>query len=283
MTVFDGLVVFLRSLTYVGSIAIAGAVLFVATFPGLTDTKSIRRQIVFGALLLILVEPARYFVFQMTAMGGDMSSAFGPDQRWIGMQTAFGKASLARFVAAVIALVAGRTVNPITAVAASALMGSFIIEGHTASQDSGSALLSVLLSVHLIAAHWWLGSLYPLRSLLQSAPQLNASIFEDFGRRAAWIVAILLIAGGLMIGSLVSWSIDPSSAYQQRFAFKIVLVGVLLSLAAANKLWLTPKLARSEDASRLRISIGGEMVVAFLILLSTAFAITVAPMAMTHG
>ena len=283
MTWFDGLVVVLRSLVYVGSICVAGSVLFAATFPNLADARSLQRQIAFGCVLLILVEPLRYVVFQLTAMGGDLTMAMGPEQRWIGMQTAFGKASLVRVIAAFLMLIAGRRVKALAGVSSFALIGSFLLEGHTASKDSGSLLLSVLLAVHLFAVHWWLGSLYPLRHLVKTSPESAAAVLSDFGRRATWMVAALVVAGALMLASLVGWMLDPASAYQQRFAAKILLVLALLCLAAANKIWLTPRLVTHGATHQIRASIGAEIAVALLILLATAFVITVAPVAMTHG
>ena len=70
-----------------------------------------------------------------------------------------------------------------------------------------------------------------------------------------------------------------NSAYQQRFVIKLALVAALLSLAAWNKLSLTPLLAQSYalGAARLRRSIRCEMAVALVILAATAWIVSTSP------
>ena len=86
----------LRILVYAGSIAAAGGVLFALSFPGAADQvrSDIGRQIRFGCLLLLAVEPLRYFAFQLAVAQGDWSQAFAPDMRWMAFANAFDNSPL---------------------------------------------------------------------------------------------------------------------------------------------------------------------------------------------
>ena len=82
-----------------------------------------------------------------------------------------------------------------------------------------------------------------------------------------------------MLIVLSGGELRPDSAYQQRFVVKLVLVAALLSLAAWNKLRLTPLLRENYPlgAPRLRRSIRCEIAVAMSILAATAWIIGASP------
>lgn len=272
----------LRALTYVGSIAAAGGVLFALSFPRAADTirGDLERQILIGCCLLLLIEPARYVAFQLAISGGDWSRAFGPDLRWMGMQTPMGQAAAIRLIGAAALLAFGmRSVN-IGLIFALTIVASFVFEGHTASAETRTALGTGGLFIHLMAVHWWLGALYPLLTSTRSAEAACLSdVVETFGRRAIWIVAALLAGGVLVLALLTGAQLNLESAYQQRFVLKITLVALLLSIAAWNKLRLTPLLRQDQETgrARLRTSIKAEMLVGLSILATTAWALNSSP------
>jgi putative copper export protein len=282
MNAVDVLPIALRTLTYVGSIAAAGGVLFAAGFPRATDAirDDIDRQIAGGCCLLLVVEPMRYVAFQLSIAGGDWSLAFGPDLRWMGMQTPMGQAALTRLIAVAALLTFGlRSVFGGLA-AALVMIASFAIEGHTASSEVRTVLGTGALFIHVTAVHWWLGALYPLLIMTHgSDPASLSDVVESFGRRAAWVVAGLLAGGVLVLAILTGAQVNPESTYQQRFLLKIALVAGLLAIAAWNKLRLTPLLRRDHEAGRagLRASIKVELFVAVSVLLATAWIITSSP------
>src|SRR5262245_50729899 len=109
----DVLPIALRALTYIGSIAAAGGVLFRLGFPNAAEAirGDMERQIVGGCCLLLVVEPVRYVVFQLSIAGGDWSLAFGPDLRWMGMQTPMGQAAVMRLIAAAALLSIRRSIG----------------------------------------------------------------------------------------------------------------------------------------------------------------------------
>ena len=277
----DLLPILLRVLVYVASIAVAGAVLFAFSFPRAASEiqSALRRQVVAGFCLLLLVEPVRYVVFQLAISGGDWSLAFGPVLRWMGLQTPIGQAAAVRLIAAFVVVTFGRRSAVVALPAALVLIGSFLLEGHTVSSDVRIAL-AALLFIHLAAVHWWLGALYPLMALTRcAAPKIISGAVEAFGVRAAWVVAALLGTGVLLLLIITGVQLNVDSDYQQRFLVKLLLVAGLLSLAAWNKLRLTPLLRRDPQsgAARLRGSIRLEIAVALSILAATAWITSTAP------
>jgi putative copper resistance protein D len=277
----DLLPIVLRVLVYVASIAVAGAVLFAFCFPRAAREvqPSLHRQVVAGFCLLLLVEPVRYIVFQLAISGGDWSLAFGPGLRWMGLQTPIGQAAAVRLIAALMVVMVARRSTVVALAAALVLIGSFLLEGHTVSSDARIAL-GALLFIHLAAVHWWFGALYPLMALtLCAAPKTLSAAVEAFGARAAWVVAALLGTGVLLLLIITGVQLNVDSGYQQRFLVKLLLVAGLLSIAAWNKLRLTPLLRRDPQsgAARLRGSIRLEIAVALSILAATAWITSTAP------
>jgi len=281
MIVPEHATVLLRALTYAGTITVAGSVLFNASFPlaGAAISPVLRRQILVGFLLLLIVEPLRYGVFQLAISDSDPSLAFGPDLRWMGMETPIGQAAAVRLMAAVVIVVAGLRWAPVGLTAAFVLIGSYLLEGHTAASEA-RLLVAPLLFIHLTAVHWWLGALIPLIAVTRRAdPATAVATIESFGGRAVLVVGGLLAAGALLVLLLTGGMVDLDTAYQQRLLIKLALVALLLVLAAVNRLRLTPLLARDyqRGAAQLRTSIRLEIAVAVLILAATAWLVSTAP------
>ena len=282
MNALDVALVFLRVLVYAGSVAAAGGILYAVSFPRAAGKtrEAIKRQIVVGVGLLLFIEPIRYVAFQLALAGADWTLAFSPGMRWIGMQTGMGQAAAVRWIAALALLAAGSWPGVIQSLAAVAMIGSFALEGHTASAEWRSALGTTTLVLHLAAIHWWLGSLYSLFALTRrSDPEPLVSTVETFSNRAVWIVATLVAAGAVLLGHLTDWTLRIDSAYQLRFLLKLGLVTLLLSIASWNRFRLTPLLRRDHaaGAAAFAASIKVEIAAALSILVATAWAISTAP------
>ncbi|RIA56003.1 copper resistance D family protein [Dichotomicrobium thermohalophilum] len=275
----DGLAVLLRMAVYGGTVLAAGAVLFRLSFPALLVDPALRKQLWFGAGLIIICEPLRYLLFLQQIAGGDLALALSPSMRWIGMETPLGQAAVVRVAAVVVMLVAGLRWRALGLAATGAMIGAYLIEGHTASSDP-RALLAPLLFVHLLAVHWWIGGLPGLFAASGSAPARDlARAVRRFGNFAAWAVGALVIAGGILLGLLTGWRLDLASGYQQSFLLKLAAVALILATAALNRWRLTPALESNSETGReaLRTSLIVEMVVSVLILLATALAISFPP------
>lgn len=277
----DRLAIVLRALIYVGAVAAVGGMSFSLNFPQATlhVERALHRQILLGCWLLILVEPLRYMAFQLAIAEGDWTNAFATETRWIALETAFGKAAAVRMIAAVLLLATHLRWFGVSLAAALAIIGSFGLEGHTMSSDY-PPMLAPLLLFHFAAICWWLGALYLLLALIRQGPrEVVTDTMCAFGQRAAWIVAVLIVAGTVLLIVLGGGELRLDNPYQQRFAVKLGFVAALLSLAARNKLRLTPLLAADYAlaAAKLRRSIHGEIAVALVILCVTAWVITTSP------
>lgn len=270
-----------RAMVYAASISTAGAALFYLTFPAAANhiRPHLRAQLLAGAVVLALVEPLRYGLFQLAIAGGDAGVGFAPDMRWIYLESPGGHAALARLAGTALLLVAGLRSPFVAAIGAITVIGSYLLEGHTSDHEL-RYILGVTVALHLLIAHWWFGALMPLGALLRDADTTHAhGVAVRFGRIAALLVPILGIAGLIALLILVDWQIDPASTYQQRFALKLVAVTCVLSIAAVNKLWLTPSLKNAPETGRnlFRRSLRWETAFAITVVGATAWLTATAP------
>jgi copper resistance protein D len=155
---------------------------------------------------------------------------------------------------------------------------SFAWIGHVHALRPSTAP-TLLLCLHLACAAFWLGALPPLLIIAQDSDTGRiAAIAARFGKIAVAVVALLILAGAcllwLMIGNAAEFWV---SAYGRLMALKLLTVALLLSLAALNKLHLTPKLLRGEAgaAVKFRRSVKAEMALGGVILLVTAAFTTI--------
>ena len=277
----DWVAVGLRLMIYVGTVAAAGGVLARLTLGMGEVAGTINRQIVIGVLILVVCEPLRYLNFQIEIAQGDWSLAFDPAMRWMAIQTPLGQAAIVRLIGVAIVVI-GLFHHRLAIVGAVVVISSYLLEGHTVSNDN-RFLLSALLFLHLAVAHWWLGALVPLWSVLNSADSTAAvDRVEKFGRTAIWAVAALVIAGSITLAVLTDWRFDPTRTYQQGFALKLAAFFAILLLAAVNHLKWTPLLKTDFARARrgLQRSISYEVFVALTVLAATAVAISFAPTAL---
>ena len=167
---------------------------------------------------------------------------------------------------------------------------SMLLAGHV---TTGGLQVGVLLAVHLAGLGFWLGALLPLRAMCRDPQSFGgqaalADLANVFGRRAIWIVPVLLIAGTLyavmLVGSVAALATTP---YGQVLMVKVGLVSGLLGLAALNKFLLVPALLSGEAAAplRLRRSIDWELAGVAAVLLATSLMTTflLLPDGMTMG
>ena len=135
--------------------------------------------------------------------------------------------------------------------------------------------LSLLLLLHLVGISFWIGVLVPLKMLARDKGHLDraATLGHQFGQFAALIVPALIAAGVVMLWRLTgSMDVIFGTAYGWALLAKTGIVGLLLSLAAANKLRFVPAM-QAGDASAARQlcrSINLEWIVILIILLVTA-------------
>jgi putative copper resistance protein D len=150
---------------------------------------------------------------------------------------------------------------------------SFAWTGHVHALSSQIAP-TLLLCLHLLCAAFWLGALAPLRLIAAAGnePQIAAAAAR-FGALALRVVALLLAAGASLLWMLIGDAAQFwRSGYGCTMAAKLLAVALILSLAAWNKLSLTPKLLKRQTGAvrSFRRSLSAEIFFAALILTVTA-------------
>jgi copper transport protein len=155
-----------------------------------------------------------------------------------------------------------------------AIAASFAFSGH-ATVAAQRWPVALLVSVHILAVSFWIGSLVPLLIVLRRAPEHGERAVRRFSALAMWLVAILVIAGVLMamahnLRSFRALVVEP---YGQALLWKLGGVAALLALAAWNKWWLTQRRKWTRLARSIRI----EIAVACLVLAMTASLSQTAP------
>jgi putative copper export protein len=155
---------------------------------------------------------------------------------------------------------------------------SFACVGH--ARAAVQAATPLLLGVHVVAVAFWVGALGPLAIQVRrrEPPELGA-VAARFGRIAMVVVGVLLASGAVVLWILLgSVSELWGSGYGCLACVKIAFVACLLALAAWNKLRLVPRIVAGDPSAvrSLRRTIHAEMVVAGLILLTTAVLTTLA-------
>ncbi|MCG7628602.1 CopD family protein [Epibacterium sp. MM17-32] len=153
------------------------------------------------------------------------------------------------------------------------VLWSFAQIGHV--PDLEITGVRVLLLLHLLGVAFWIGILGPLRALSQRPEYLNnaAMLGHRFGQAASVIVPALILAGLLLAWMLLGdvWAL-MTTGYGQTLLIKLVLVGAVLMLAAANKLRFVPAMQSGDKkaARHLVRSIEIEAVIILVVIAATA-------------
>ena len=285
--------VLVKAVLYAATLGAAGGVYFLAYSGSLLergDRLAIARLLMILAVAAIAASAARVLI-TAGSMGDDAAGMLDPRLLTLVGRGGEGRATAIRVGALLLLFPAlARHGKPgwLAISGALAAATSFAWVGHThAAAPAGAASAAVasaaapwLMSVHLLAAAFWLGALSPLwiQARRGEMRQVGA-LATRFGRLAIAAVAVLLAAGtGVLWILLGRMSELWTSAYGRLLCTKIALVACLLALAALNKLRMVPRIIAGEAAvvRRLRESIGAEIIVAMLILLVTAALTTLA-------
>ena len=149
---------------------------------------------------------------------------------------------------------------------------AFATTGH-ASTAAPQWLMRPAVFAHVAAAALWAGALVPLLVLSGCAAPKALPALQRFSSLALGAVAILVCAGTVLaVVQVGTFAALTQTTYGRILLAKLVIVLLLLCLAAANRLLLTPALAQGVSGAgrRLRWSIGAE--VALMVLLAGVIA-----------
>ncbi|MBL8670588.1 MAG: copper resistance protein CopC/CopD [Alphaproteobacteria bacterium] len=156
---------------------------------------------------------------------------------------------------------------------AALLVAGVALTGHQATAEP-RPLAAAAAVAHGLAAALWVGALPGLlRAIAAAGTSDAAALLRQFSRRAPAIVAVLLLAGlALAWLQLRSFEALASTPYGRILMAKLAAVALMLALGALNRWRLTAELAagRSGARTRLRASIGAELLLAALAVAATA-------------
>lgn len=261
---------------YLSVLTAAGLAMVRVVFAGpLGDARlPIRRTIAVLAVVGVIASGLA-FAIRGAALTGDASGISDPQILGILWQTPVGTVLALRVVGLsliLVGLMMGQFGKWAALVGAATVLWSFAQIGHL----SGAVTwMKVLLVVHLAGVAFWIGVLSPLRRLASNPQYFDqaAALGHRFGMIATIVVPILLVAGVYHAWILTgSWTNLIGSAYGQTLLVKVTIVGLLLALAAANKLRFVPQLAAGDTqaARHLSRSITVEWAAIIAILLATS-------------
>ncbi len=216
------------------------------------------------------------FMLRGAALTGGVDGMVDPEMLGLLWQTSVGDALVYRLIGAVMILVGlsvPRFGQWIALLGGTAALWSFAQIGHVPELESVG--VQILLLLHLLCVAFWAGIFSPLRSMALMPEHLTdaAELGHRFGQTAALVVPALIGVGlwmaWLLVGNLQGLLF---TGYGQALLFKVFLAGLLLILAAANKLRFVPAMQSGEAkaARHLARSIEVETIVVLAVLATTA-------------
>ncbi|HEY2678292.1 MAG TPA: CopD family protein [Steroidobacteraceae bacterium] len=274
---WDAATLVAKAITYAATLGAAGAVFFLAYSGSLLQESQrarIRRLSGVLAVSAAAICCARILLLA-GSMSGDLAGMFDISLQRMILNHGEGRASGLRIAGlALTALALSSSPRALNYALLGAIIAStsFAWVGHIHALPHWYP--GLVLSLHLTCAAFWLGALLPLLIVANDGtePQV-AAVVGRFGKLALTAVGLLLAAGAILLWTLiVDASTFWSSAYGVMMATKLLAAGMLLCIAAVNKLHLTPRLMNRDPKAvgLLRRSIRAEIVCAALILLITA-------------
>jgi putative copper resistance protein D len=302
-----GLVV-ARLLHHAAVITLAGVSFFPLYAYAATEPKELvpcRQALLLAAAVGALFSGLLWFVFSVANMSGTLAAVADQEVLWTVLnETTFGSVWMARMLLAVIILgvtavrplwtaMAGRDL--VAACLAAVLLASLAGTGHAQIEEGWMSIVHVGSdAAHLLAAGAWLGGLVPLgfilldHSMRDGEPAVDADRillrFSSMGYVAvATLMASGLINSWFLVGSVAGLL---TTVYGQILVGKLALFAAMLALAAANRLWLVPRIIEtraepSEEPSgllgRLRYHVLGEQFLGLMILLAVSVLGTMRP------
>jgi putative copper export protein len=247
---WDALALCAKAVTYAATLGAAGAIFFLGyNGPLLKESRRgpIRRLIATLVVVSAIAGCARILLLA-GSMSGDLSGMFDASLARMILNGGEGRATGLRLAglalcAAGLSTTARAQIYSLTGAVIAAT--SFAWVGHVHALPG--LLPSLVLSLHLLGASFWLGALLPLLIVAHGADSEIAAVAARFGKLALAVVGLLLVAGAGILWTLINdASAFWSSPYGEMMAIKLLAVALMLSMAAANKLYLTPRLLKRE-------------------------------------
>ena len=283
LTIWDFAAVVAKLLVYFGSFVAAGSILFTIANPSLSVElqRGLRRITIVAAICALIASIAQFGVQSGRLLDEGLSGMMDTEMLELVLNAPLGEAIFIRCLGLMLVLAFAFNI-PVSglfgAIGAVLIASSFSLVGHGTTDPRW--LMTLLISIHLLAVSFWIGALYPLWQSANQHHQIIAAgnLAHRFGKQASYIVGGLIIAGLILIYKLVG-SIELMFTTQYGFVLliKLVVFAVILLLAVANKTRFVPQMmgGKIQGAMRLRRSITWESIVFGAVLAITAILTTV--------
>ncbi len=278
--------VFVRAIHFAATISVAGSVFFLAfvgepafrvadengPIPALV--RSHLKRIAWVSLAIVVASDVAWLILQAERMSElSLAAVFSEGIVWsVLWETDFGSGWMARLV--FIALFAGllfrfdSTVrikswkNVSVLLVGASVVGALAFVGHAAAGSGIEGAIHLAADIlHLVGAAAWIGALVPLAIVLHAARGGRDASSIKIAREATLRFSTLGIASvGTLVatGIINTWVLAGSvpalvgTDYGRLLLVKVGLFLVMLSIAAINRLRLTPSLVHDFDASATR-------------------------------
>jgi len=275
--VWEMAAIVVKLMLYVGVMGASGLVIIRLMFSGLLSPLR-SRMTLHTALLagFAFVATVLGFMLQGAALTGGVDGMSDPEMLGLLWQTRVGDVLIYR-VAGTALIMAGLftpRIGPwVSLVGVGLALWSFTQIGHV--PEVAQTGVRFLLLLHLLGAAFWVGVLGPLWALSRQAEFVKtaALLGHRFGQVALAIVPAMILAGVVMAWLLLGdLSALVTTGYGLTLFAKLALVGVVMALAAANKLRFVPSMQGGDlrAARHLARSIEIETVVILFVLVATA-------------
>lgn len=256
-----------RAIHIAGTVLAAGTVAFVVlalepVYGGKSFVSSFRRRtstIIWAALATAITSGIVWLVLIAANIYGDsiLAVCLHGGVWSVLVDTRFGMVWLGRLALALglAVLVVWPPTRHLQLLAGGVLLASLAFTGHIGATSDTPFHLSVASdALHLAAAGCWLGGLPAFALLLQTAPRADAA-----GRvtRRFSILAISSVGTLTATGLMNSWALLGAprdlwtTSYGRLLALKLGLFTAMLAVAAVNRFYLTPRLAKGATRKAL--------------------------------
>jgi len=244
----DALAAATRFVLYLGLLTCSGAVFASATSPRHVELAQQALHVMRRGAVITIAAALVSSVLLFLQLGGSfdeptMLAVFGSSRG----------AALCLQLAGALLLLASPADEPLSSGVrisnAALLTASLAVSGHAITEG---LLNAVVVLAHTSAAAWWIGSLLLMRyAWSHETTRLFATVVREFSAWAVRFIALLLIAGAVLVATLVDFSSNPLvTPYVQLLLLKIAFAIAVLAIAAGNRWRLTtPVLAGDEAAA----------------------------------
>ncbi len=288
----SGLYILCRWLHFGALMSLAGAGIFSTLLaPARYRARlSVRfRPLINTSCWLTLLTTLLLLTAQTGLMGDGWQDTISADVWFAVLQTAFGRAWQWQCVLALLGclllLLPGRLRQPWLLMCAVCQLVGLAFVGHAAMLDGWmGALQRGNQIVHLLAAAFWAGGLWPVVILMREAR--NATWRYDaiktmmrYSRYGHLAVALVIASGVTAARLLLGWPLVSFRLYSQLLLLKTLLVAAMVAIALFNRYWLVPRFQRSGAGAQHHFvtTTRVEVVLATLALLSVSLFATLEP------